>query len=105
MTANDKTASEAKGIKQELDNIVGFLNYAAHDLETGIPEAVTPGEDLHPHMWERLDRFTHFMNSLAIDCRNLAWSLANYLELIGVEPTEWQASVLEDLENLVEEPE
>lgn len=105
MTANAKTASEAKGIKQELANIVSFLKCAANDLETGIPEAVTPGEDLHPHMWERLDRFTHFMNSLAIDCRNLAWSLANYLELIGVEPTEWQASVLEDLENLVEEPE
>ncbi|QQB45336.1 hypothetical protein I6I10_06890 [Corynebacterium glucuronolyticum] len=104
MPVNAEITDEAKGIKQELDNIVGFLKYAAHDLETGIPGAVYPGEDLHPHMWERLSRLTYHLRSIAIDCSTLSMSLDRYTYHIGVEflPDDWRVVIMDDLENLAD---
>lgn len=103
MTVNAEITDGAGFIKQDLEEIVGWLEFVATYIDTGIPLAVTPGEDLHPHMWERLDMLPEYVKNINRDCRELAWDLDHYLNLIGVEPTEWQASVLEDLENLVKD--
>lgn len=94
---------EAELLKKSFQDLVWSLNHTATMLETGIPGAITPGEDLHPHMWERLNRLPYAIMSIMRACRDLAWDLEHYLELIDQPPNEWQASVLEDLENLHKE--
>lgn len=94
---------EAELLKKSFQDLVWFLNLTATMIETGIPGAVDPGEDLHPHMWERLDKLRFHIHTLTLDCRNLAWDINHYLERIGVEPTEWQTDILKDLENLHKE--
>lgn len=100
---NDDELCDAYSLQLDLENLVWFLNRTATMIETGITGAVYPGHDLHPHMWERLNRLPYAIMSIMRACRDLAWDLEHYLERIGVEPTEWQASVLEDLENLRKE--
>ena len=94
---------ETELLKKSFQDLVWFLNHTANMIETGIPGAVYPGHDLHPHMWERLDKLRFHIHTIALDCRNLAWDINHYLEVIGVEPTEWQTDILQDLENLHKE--
>lgn len=94
---------EAELLKKSFQDLVWSLNNTATMLETGIPGAVDTGHDLHPHMWERLNRLPYAIMSIMRACRDLAWDLEHYLERIGVEPAEWQADILQDLENLHKE--
>lgn len=100
---NDDELCDAYSLQLDLEDLVWFLNHTATMIETGIPGALDPGEDLHPHMWERLNRLPYAIMSIMRACRDLAWDLEHYLERIGVEPAEWQADILQDLENLHKE--
>lgn len=101
MTNNQQ--EEAELLKKSFKDFVWFMNLTATMIETGIDSAVYPGEDLHPHMWERLDILRFHIHTLTIDCRDLAEEIAHYLEVNEITPTEWQQDILTDLENLVKE--